>query len=233
MSYGFPATASVSPGAGPIPQVSFQQPTNLFRFGEQTIWSTQLYAGGQAIANTTNRIFTTPQGQQGQGFARALSIAETNLKQGGQVPAGIAYDVFGIATEVALLSDGNDAAGNFNVPIDTQAQIAQLLNVVHNTIIQWDFTQTQIDVCPVLLAGAGGGAFGAVSQNAAAANSGHMNNGNGNIWMYQKHPVALPGQTTFAIQLRVGSRAANVTAATSISTRVVLLGYYKNVIEIG
>jgi hypothetical protein len=236
MSYGFPATASVSPGAGPIPQVSFQQPTNLFRFGEQTIWSTQLYQGGAAgaaIANTTNRIFTTPQGQQGQGFARALSIAETNLKQGGQVPAGIAYDVFGIATEVALLSDGTDAAGNFNVPIDTQAQIAQLLNVVHNTIIQWDFTQTQIDVCPVLLAGAGGGAFGAVSQNAAAANSGHMNNGNGNIWMYQKHPVALPGQTTFAIQLRVGSRAANVTAATSISTRVVLLGYYKNVIEIG
>jgi hypothetical protein len=237
MSYGFPATASVSPGAGPVPQVSFQQPTNLFRFGEQTIWSTQLYqggAGGAAIANTTNRIFTTPQGQQGQGFTRALSIAETNLKQGGQVPAGIAYDVFGIATEIALLSNGTDAAGgNFNVPIDTQAQIAQLLNVVHNTIIQWDFTQTQIDVCPVLLAGPGGGAFGAVSQNAAAANSGHMNNGNGNIWMYQKHPVALPGQTTFAIQLRVGSRAANVTANTSISTRVVLLGYYKNVIEIG
>ena len=233
MSYGFPATASVSPGAGPVPQVSFQQPTNLFRFGEQTIWSTQLYAGGAAIANTTNRIFTTPQGQQGQGFTRALSIAETNLKQGGQVPAGIAYDVFGIATEVALLSNGNDAApGSFNIPIDTQAQIAQLLNVVHNTIIQWDFTQTQIDVCPVLLAGAGGGAFGAVSQNAAGANSGHMNNGNGNIWMYQKHPVALPGQTTFAIQLRVGSRAA-VVAAQAISTRVVLLGYYKNVIEIG
>jgi hypothetical protein len=234
MSYGFPATASVSPGAGPVPQVSFQQPTNLFRFGEQTIWSTQLYAGGQAIANTTNRIFTTPQGQQGQGFARALSIAETNLKQGGQVPAGIAYDVFGIATEVALLSNANDAAGgNFSIPIDTQAQIAQLLNVVHNTIIQWDFTQTQIDVCPVLLAGAGGGAFGAVSQNAAGANSGHMNNGNGNIWMYQKHPVALPGQTTFAIQLRVGSRAAAVAANQAISTRVVLLGYYKNVIEIG
>ena len=84
----------------------------------------------------------------------------------------------------------------------------------------------------MLLAGAGGGAFGAVSQNAAAANSGHMNNGNGNIWMYQKHPVALPGQTTFAIQLRVGNRAQNV-ANNSVSLRVVLLGYYKNVIEIG
>jgi len=59
-----------------------------------------------------------------------------------------------------------------------------------------------------------------------------MNNGNGNIWMYQKHPVALPGQTTFAIQLRAGSRAAAV-ANNSVAVRVVLLGYYKNVIEIG
>lgn len=229
MSYGVPAVASVSPGAGPIPQVAFQQPTNLFRFGEQTIWSTQLYQAG-AIANTTNRIFTTPQGQQGQGFAAALSIAETNLKEGGRVPAGIAYDVFGIATEVALASAADDT-GTLNVAIDTAAEISSLLNVIHNVILQWDFTQTQIDICPVLLAGAGGGAFGAVGTG-NAADVGHMNNGNGNIWMYQKHPVALPGQTTFAVQLRCGSRAA-VVANNSVSVRVVLLGYYKNVIEIG
>lgn len=229
MSYGVPAVASVSPGAGPIPQVSFQQPTNLFRFGEQTIWSTQLYQGG-AIANTTNRIFTTPQGQQGQGFNAALSIAETNLKEGGRVPAGIAYDVFGLACEVALASAADDT-GTLNVPVDTAAEIASLLNVIHNVVLQWDFTQTQIDICPVLLAGAGGGAFGAVATG-NAVDSGHMNNGNGNIWMYQKHPVALPGQTTFAIQLRAGSRAAAV-ANNSIALRVVLLGYYKNVIEIG
>lgn len=235
MSYGVPAVASVSPGAGPIPPVSFQQPTNLFRFGEQTIWSTQLYVAG-AVANTTNRIFTTPQGQTGQGFTNALSIAETNLKEGGRVPAGIAYDVFGIATEVALSTGTGDVLGGagagLGVPIDTNANIQALVSIIHNTILQWDFTQTQIDVCPVLLAGAGGGAFGAVSTNAAAATSGHMNNGNGNIWMYQKHPVALPGQTTFAIQLRVGNRAQNV-ANNAVSLRVVLLGYYKNVIEIG
>lgn len=229
MSYGVPAVASVSPGAGPIPNVAFQQPNNLFRFGEQTIWSTQLYQAG-AIANTTNRIFTTPQGQQGQGFAAALSIAETNLKEGGRVPAGIAYDVFGIATEVALASAADDT-GTLNVAIDTAAEISSLLNVIHNVILQWDFTQTQIDICPVLLAGAGGGAFGAVGTG-NAADVGHMNNGNGNIWMYQKHPVALPGQTTFAVQLRCGSRAA-VVANNSVSVRVVLLGYYKNVIEIG
>ena len=231
MSYGVPASAVVSPGGGPIPPVSFSQPNNLFRFGEQTIWSTQLYKAADAVANTSNRIFTTPQGQQGQGFTNALSIAETNLKEGGRVPAGIAYDVFGVATEVALASTDTDT-GDLNVPIDSQARITQLLNFVHNTILQWDFTQTQIDICPVLLAGAGGGAFGAVSTNAAAAESGHMNNGNGNIWMYQKHPVALPGQTTFAIQLRTGSRAAAVTI-NFVALRVVLVGYYKNVIEIG
>ena len=232
-SYGVPAIANVSPGSGPIPPGSFQQPTNLFRFGEQSIWSTQLYVGGGAVANTTNRIFTTPQGQVGQGFVRALSIGETNLKEGGRVPAGIAYDVFGIATEIALLSDAADAAGNFNQPIDTAADIGELVSLQHNVILQWDFTQTQIDICPVLLAGAGGGAFGAVSQNAAGANAGHMNNGNGSIWMYQKHPVALPGTTTFAIQLRAGSRAAAVGANSAVGIRVVLLGFYKNVIEIG
>ena len=229
MSYGMPV--SVSPGAGPVPNVAFQAPTNLFRFGEQTIWSTQLYRGGAAVANTTNRIFTTPQGQTGQGFNAALTIAETNLKEGGRVPAGIAYDVFGIATEVALLSDADDTDASFNQPIDTAADIGELINVIHNVVLQWDFTQTQIDICPVLLAGAGGGAFGAVSTG-NAVDTGHMNNGNGNIWMYQKHPVALPGQTTFAIQLRTGSRAAAVTT-NSVALRVVLLGYYKNVIEIG
>ena len=50
--------------------------------------------------------------------------------------------------------------------------------------------------------------------------------------MYRKHPVALPGSTTFAILLRYGSRAA-VVGANSQVVRVVLFGYYKNVIEIG
>jgi hypothetical protein len=60
-----------------------------------------------------------------------------------------------------------------------------------------------------------------------------MNNGNGGVWMYRKHPVALPGTTTFAIVLRYGSRAAVVGANGSCAVRVTLLGYYKNVIEIG
>ena len=232
MPYGVPGVPLVSPDAGPLPPVPLQMPQNLYRFGEQTIWSSTQLAATNALASTTQRMFTVPIGSTGQGYVNALSIAETNLKEGGRVPTGVAYDVFGISCEVAQSTAAADL-GTISQPIDTQASIAQLLNVIHNGVLSWDFTQTQVDIAPVLLCGAGGGAFGAVSQNAAAANSGNMNNGNGSIWMYRKHPVALPGSSTFSIVLRFGSRAAAVAAANSLDVRVTLLGYYKNVIEIG
>ena len=96
-----------------------------------------------------------------------------------------------------------------------------------------------MDICPIILAGAGGGLFGALAAAVGAApvagpiNAiGHLNNGNGHVWMYRKHPVALPGNSTFSIVVRFGSRAAAISA-NSASLRVTLLGYYKNVIEIG
>tara|TARA_B100001778_G_scaffold311380_1_gene294255 strand:+ start:661 stop:1374 length:714 start_codon:yes stop_codon:yes gene_type:complete len=233
-NYGLPASGIIlSPDAGPVPPVPLQQPQNLFRFGEQTIWSSLNFQGTDAIASTTSRLFSVPIGSTGQGFTKALSIAETNLKEGGRVPSGVAYDVFGISTEVAL---GNNTTDDLNtasgVPIDTAAEIADLTNILHNGVLSWDFTQTVVDICPVILAGTGGGAFGAVAQNAAAANSGNMNNGNGSIWMYRKHPVALPGNTTFSVVLRFGSRAKAI-GTNVLNFRCVLLGYYKNVIEIG
>ena len=213
----------MSPDAGPVPPVPLQQPMNLFRFGEQTIWST-LELGAAAPNSSTNRLFTTPIGQQGQGLQVAASIAETNLKEGGRVPSGVAYDVFGVASEIS-------STPARNVPFDTAALIGDLLNVQSNGVLSWDFTQTVVDIAPIILCGSGGGAFGAVSQNAAGANTGHMNNGNGAIWMYRKHPVALPGNSTFSVVVRFGSQAPALSAVTQI--RVTLLGYYKNVIEIG
>jgi hypothetical protein len=56
----------VSPDSGPIPGVPMEQPKNLFRFGEQTIWSTQLLQNNSQIASGTFRMFTTPLGQVGQ-----------------------------------------------------------------------------------------------------------------------------------------------------------------------
>jgi len=214
------------------PNVPFVQPKSLFRFGEQTIWSSQFLQGNVGIASTQNRLFSVAQGSQGQGFTNALSIAETNLKEGGKVPAGVAYDVFGVGCQIMHGNQAGDG-GTTSIAADTQVLIRDEQNIINNGALSWSFTQTQIDICPVALAGAGGGLFGAVSQNAAGANSGAMNNGNGQIWMYRKHPVALPGNTTFTILLSFGSRAAALSANNYCVVRTVLFGYYKNIIEIG
>jgi hypothetical protein len=230
----------VSPGAGPIPGVPQHQPSNLFRFGEITLYSTVGIgtAAGAAVANTSNRLFATPLGQQGQGFPAALTVTETNLKEAGRIPSGQAYDVFGVAGQVMSWNFATDqldetfdqggAAGAVTLGL-----VADLQSIVNNGVLVWDFTQTQVFICPLMLAGAGGGVFGAVSQNAAGANSGSMGNGNGGIWMYRRHPVALPGNSTFAVLLQFGSRASALGANIGVAVRVVLLGYYKSVIELG
>ena len=216
----------VSPGAGPIPGVPSQQPTNLFRFGEITLYSTQLLQGN--LANSVSRLFATPLGAQGQGYTTSLTKTETNLKEGGRIPSGQAYDVYGVATQILGASETEQTTQPVTQcdPFNTLSRVQDLTNIVNNGVLSWDFTQTVVDICPVMLAGAGGGVFGA--GNAAA---GALNNGNGGIWMYRKHPVALPGNTTFAVLLQFGSRSC--VLAESAAARIVLLGYYKSVIEIG
>jgi len=219
------------------PSVPFDQPKNLFRYGEQTLWSTQLHAGNGAtavsLANGTFRLFTTPLGQVGQGFTNSLTIAETSLKEGGRVPAGIAYDVFGIACQVGrATSTGDSALGDANSSADS---VRILSEIQTNGILTWDFTQTQVDIAPIQLIGAGGGAFGSVSISAEPQGTiGNMNNGAGSVFLYRKHPVALPGNSTFSILLRYGSRMGSLAVGQdSAFVKVVLMGYYKNVIEIG
>ncbi len=217
-----------SPGAGPLPGVPAQQPTNLFRYGEITLYSTFFFPATTALANTSNRLFSVALGSQGQGFTRALTITETNLKESGRIPSGQAYDVYGVATQI-LGSDGT----TFDVALNSGAQSNALMNIINNGAISYDFTQTKVNICPVMLSGAGGGGFGSVAQNAAGANSGTLNNGNGGIWAYRKHPVALPGSTTFSVLLEFGTGASAVPAGLAFGVRIVLLGFYRSVIEIG
>jgi hypothetical protein len=222
---------------GMPPRVPFDQPKNLFRYGEQTLWSTQLHAGSAgavSLANGTFRLFTTPLGQVGQGFTNALTIAETSLKEGGRIPAGIAYDVYGIACQIGVAtSTGDSALGN---SVSDANAVRMLTEIQTNGIISWDFTQTQVDVAPIQLIGAGGGAFGSVSLTGNTANEtvGNLNNGAGSVFLYRKHPVALPGNSTFSVLLRYGNRMGELKASqSSVFVKVVLMGYYKNVIEIG
>lgn len=241
--FGAPGMIALGPDMGSnIPPVPMDLPKQLFRYGEQCVWSSQFFAGAAPLANSTNRLFSTQQGQTGQGFGAALSIAETNLKESGRVPSGQAYDVFGVACQILQAGAAADAVnpGTLATPVDEDVTIGNLLNVINNGVLTWDFVATQIDIAPIVLVGAGGGAFGALSAvvgavpaaGVAAVNFGHMNNGNGACWLYRKHPVALPGSSTFAVLLRFGNRAP-VVGANYIVVKVVLLGYYKSAIEIG
>jgi hypothetical protein len=229
--YGSPGIPLIAPPNEGIPPVPFKQPTQLFRYGEQAIWSTQGFATGATVANTSNRVFSTPIGQQGQGFVSSLTIAETSLKEGGRIPAGVAFDVFGLSCHI-YQGAGGATITTLAQPINDTASISNLVNILNNAVLSWDFTQTTVDISPVHMIGAGGGAFGAVSQNAAGANTGNMNNGAGTVWMYRKHAVALPGTTTFAILLRFGAAATALSTYTT-AVKISLLGYYRNVIEIG
>ena len=227
--------STYNPLNSPAVDVPFDQPKSLFRFGEISIWSSFMFTNGTNPASSVNRLFSVARGSSGQGFTNALSIAETSLKEAGRVPSGVAYDVYGIACQVERCSAAGDST--VGTPIDEDASITDLLNIQSNGVLSWDFTQTNIEICPVSLAGAGGGAFGSVAAStgtgtAGDLQAGHLNNGNGQVWMYRKHPVALPGNTTFAINLAFGSRAA-AFGANNVVVRVVLLGYYKNIIEIG
>lgn len=224
---GYPQGAE---GVGPVPPVPTSIPKGLFRYGEQAFWSSQFYAGGSNPANSTERLFSNSIGQVGQGFATQLSIAETSQKLGGQVSSGVGYDVFGIACQIIQFGAATDGA-TANVPAATPADIQNIQNFVNNGVLIWNFTQTSVNVAPVTLIGQGGGVFGAVSTTASTTTTGAMNNGAGGIFLYRKHPVSLPGQTTFGIDLAMGNRAESITT-NACSVRVTLLGYYKNVIEV-
>jgi hypothetical protein len=220
-----------SQGSGYPSAVPQSLPKNLFRFGEIALYSTHAFGQNgatQALANSTNRTFVTQLGGQGQGFNAALTQSETNLKEAGRVPSGQAYDVFGVAGQVFSWDPVND---DFNDAI-TDASLASsgLATVINNGVLAWDFTQTKVFICPLMLAGAGGGI--AVADS-AGNQIGSLNNGNGGIFMYRKNPVALPGSSTFAVEILFGSRAGILPASTGLAIRICLLGYYKSVIEIG
>lgn len=238
MSYGAPGFITLGPrGSDGVPSVPQDAPKAMFRYGEQSIWSTQAFDGGAAVAGQPFRLFSTQGGQAGQGYQLGLSLAETNLKLPGQVPGGVAYDVFGVSAQVLHSSVDDADTAAFNRPCITPSDIGNLTNILNNGVFSWDFTQTTVQIAPLMLIGAGGGEFGAVATSQNQERIGAMNNGNGSVWLYRTYPVALPGTTVFGIVLQFGTRAAAMLAVANgggaTAVRCVLLGYYKNVIEIG
>lgn len=215
-NYGIPGVPLLPPGGPGINAVPMELPKDVVRVGEQSLWSTAQLAAG-ALANTTTRLFTTPIGQVGQGFAAALTLSETNLKEGSRIPAGLAYDCFGCA----FIWYPN--AANFMNTLDAQ-------NIYNHGVLSWDFLQTVIDVAPVALVGAGGGIYGLSVDQAGAATQATVNNGAGGLWVYRRHPVSLPANSTFNMLLRFGAGAQPLNAITNV--KVALIGAYRQAVEI-
>ena len=235
MAYGIPGSAVEGTGRG-FPQVPMALPKSVVRVGQQSLWSSQSYNNTSVLANTQDRIFVTPRGQGGQGFA-AMTISETNLKESGRVPGGYAYDVFGIACYPYVV-DVIQA-----VPQPTPAvSYPDIANTLANCVLAWDFLQTQIEIANVHLIGGGGGVFGAgrLGLNAgvaAAADQAALTNSNGAIWLYNQHPVMLPSNATFGILLNWGQFAHTPIAAgnstSSFIIKVNLLGRFQTAIAVG
>lgn len=229
-AFGLPAQPLIPP---PVNEgVRLDQATTLFRYGENSLYSTQLHVAG-AIRGEEFRLFSTGVNQTGQGFTRALSIGETNLRQGGTIPNGVAYDVFGVSCHIMAGSADGDASGmDFDGQGNTIAWIQNLVNIRYNGVLTWDFTQQRVDIAPVGLIGSGGGVFGSLAVVADTQQRvGYIGNGPGTIWQYAAHPVSLPADTVFSVLLRYGSRAEDIAQA-SVGIKVSLLGFYKNIVEV-
>ena len=221
--YGFPGVPMIQPGQAQA--VPLELPKDVLRVGEQSIWSTTRIAAG-AVAAGQFRFFATPLGQQGQGFPAGLSISETNIKEGGRIPAGLAFDVLGIA----CILQGADV-GLAAIPDDFQSA----RTIQRHGVLSWDFLQTVIDIAPVSLIGSGGGLNPMITQTnagvAAAADMPSITNGFGGLWVYRKFPVALPASSTFNILMRMGNNAP--VTVVNYDVKVALIGAFKVAIEVG
>lgn len=231
-----PTVPLTSQGSGRPSNIQMQLPKNLYRFGEISLYSTYGFVssgGAVNIANSSNRVFTTQLGGTGQGFTGALTVTETNLKEAARVPTGQAYDIYGVAAQPMRLTLSGSSELLTTPITDAALATSGLASVVNNGVLAWDYTQSKVYICPLMLAGAGGGIFGAVADSTGNT-VGSLNNGNGGIWAYRANPVALPSSTTFGVLIEFGSRAGSIGAANvGLAIRIVLLGFYKSAIEVG
>ena len=194
-------------------QAGMRLPTEVKRYYEGDLWSSQFFANAAATANLDRPHFTVPVGQQGQGFAAALSISETNMEEGGRIASGLAYTVRQVAIE----------------PIydDVWPVVhADIKNLQYSCVPTWRFLNTEVEISPVALIGQGGGIFG-TSADTGAADGGlggsriALNNGAGQTWIYYELPVLLPANTTFSLRLRFGANAAAIDGGRNTSNLIV------------
>jgi hypothetical protein len=94
-----------------------------------TVYSTFYLQAGSVLSYTSNRLFSTPLGAIGQGKDLGLDRADTNLREGGQLPADVQ-----VRALVCEIIGG------------TSEDIAQLRAT---GTLMWDLVQVSVDVAPL------------------------------------------------------------------------------------
>ena len=212
-----------APGAAEMVLPPVKMPTLIQRVGEKCMYSTMLIAAG-AQAATEHRLFTTPVGQVGQGFANALSRAETNLRVGGVIPGDLAF----VAHEIAIVPNAN-------------IRLADLRRYYNSAIVSYQFQDEEIEIAPYAIMGQGGGIFGlSADTGALEGDRTQLNHGIGNLWKYNAFPTILAPHRQFAVAIRFGSNpgaqidgANNVTMANATTQKVCLIGTFRTMVASG
>lgn len=202
-------------------------PKDLKRYYEGAFWSSFFYQDGAALADRADRLFVTPQGQQGQGFSSSLSKAETNMVESGRIPTGLALTVRAIAL---------DPYYQTAVPM----VYGMLKNLQAHALLEWSMLNTTIDVAPIALIGSGGGIYGSTADTGGVDGTGGsreaLNNGAGQVWSYDQLHILLPSSTTFSVVLRFGGDAQVVDGGPTNADLIVrchLLGMVTTAVPVG
>lgn len=95
------------------------------------LWSTYHFAPSTTLTLTHQRLFSLGVGMSGQGTTRALSITDTNLREGGRIPGGLSYRVKAVFYEIL---------GGSERDVQTLVDCGTLA---------FDFTQTIVDLAPL------------------------------------------------------------------------------------
>jgi hypothetical protein len=208
---GFLFNTAAQYATAPIPGQPLGGP-NVARTGEMSYWSTyNLGAANTVFSTSPLSYFSTQLGQQGQGFSRNVTFAETNIREGSRIPSQFGYAVRALSAQPYACVPAASTANSCPVPL------SDLLNLQHQTALQWDLNGTTIDIAPLASIGAGGGVFGGTADtgNSYGTNGSMvaLNSGNGSVWVYQVDPILLSANQTFNLKQIAGADCAPVRLA--------------------
>jgi hypothetical protein len=189
----------------------------LARVGWSVLYSSFQYTNAAGtLSGVQTRYFTTALGQAGQGFAVPLTISETNLRTGGQIPGQQAFICYGAAF------------GLYNGAAQAPVSSADMHTILDGSVAQWDFQQTRVEIAKLSEIGSAGGLYGVAGTAGGVASE--LTSGAGGFWRFQE-PVVLSPLAT--LNILITNPAKSVAVAVTTVGVFTLIGKYENAVDVG